>query len=126
MQFLSPYFFLLFLALPILVFCVYATRSKRSIVFSGYQELQKVYRSDSKWYLLQLSMILGVVSIYIILFARPYVSESRELREREGIDIQIVFDVSYSMAASDLKPNRLEVAKKVVSDFVAGLKNDRV
>jgi Ca-activated chloride channel homolog len=51
---------------------------------------------------------------------------SEEKVEKNGIDIQILFDVSYSMTATDLEPNRLEVAKKVFSEFIDSLRSDRV
>ncbi|MFK7780638.1 MAG: VWA domain-containing protein [Candidatus Gracilibacteria bacterium] len=49
-----------------------------------------------------------------------------ETNNKNGIDIQIVLDVSYSMIAEDLKPNRLEVAKLVISDFLDKIHSDRV
>jgi Ca-activated chloride channel family protein len=44
----------------------------------------------------------------------------------EGIDIVLVIDISTSMLAEDLEPNRLEAAKAVAADFVAGRRNDRI
>jgi Ca-activated chloride channel homolog len=52
-------------------------------------------------------------------------SEKEEIK-KNGIDINIVLDVSYSMLASDLKPNRLEVSKDIISKFIKELKTDRV
>lgn len=50
----------------------------------------------------------------------------KEKIKKNGIDIQIVFDTSYSMIAEDIKPSRIEVAKNVVSNFVTALEADRV
>jgi len=69
---------------------------------------------------------LAAVILLIIALLRPQ-SVKKETEEIiKGIDIIAVLDVSGSMQADDLKPNRLEAAKKVINDFVAGLKNDRV
>lgn len=64
--------------------------------------------------------------LFVLLLASPYQKFTQETVERNGIDIEILFDVSYSMTATDLKPSRLEIAKKVFSDFVNGLTSDRV
>lgn len=45
---------------------------------------------------------------------------------KKGIDIAIVFDISKSMLAEDIKPNRIEAAKKVMSDFVSRFTSDRL
>jgi len=69
---------------------------------------------------------LAAIILLIIALLRPQ-SVKKETEEIiKGIDIIAVLDVSGSMRADDLKPNRLEAAKKVINDFVAGLKNDRV
>lgn len=52
----------------------------------------------------------------------PYV---KELESREGTDIAFVFDISKSMLAEDLSPNRLEAAKRVIANFVAKREGDR-
>lgn len=68
---------------------------------------------------------LGVVATVIAL-ARPQTGVSSETVLTEGIDILMALDVSSSMLAEDLEPNRLEAAKSVAAEFVAGRTNDRV
>lgn len=68
---------------------------------------------------------LAVVAAVVAL-ARPQTGVSSESVLTEGIDIVMVLDVSSSMLAEDLSPNRLEAAKVVAADFVAGRTNDRV
>lgn len=126
MKFLYPFVFICLLLLPLLGALIFLTRQKRSLYFSGFEELKKAYSRDSKWYYIQICVLFLILFFYIVLLSRPYRVELFQTTEKNGIDIQIVFDVSYSMAAEDLKPNRLEVAKKVVSDFVSGLESDRV
>lgn len=62
----------------------------------------------------------------IVALARPQSFTSGENILTEGIDIVMVLDISSSMLAEDFKPNRLEAAKKVVSDFISNRKYDRI
>lgn len=70
--------------------------------------------------------IFVIITCFSLLLANPHVKESQSKVIKDGIDIAIVFDLSYSMMAEDISPNRLEVAKEVLSDFVGTLKTDRV
>ena len=64
--------------------------------------------------------------MFLSILAHPITLSSEESIDKDGIDIEIVFDLSYSMIAEDLKPNRLEVAKDVVASFTDSLESDRV
>jgi Ca-activated chloride channel family protein len=66
-----------------------------------------------------------VIALLIIALARPQSTSSRKDVTIEGIDIVMALDVSGSMLAMDLKPDRLEAAKEVASEFIAGRPNDR-
>lgn len=63
---------------------------------------------------------------FVVALARPQTGITNETVRTEGIDIVMVLDVSSSMLAEDLEPNRLEAAKAVGSDFVGGRTNDRI
>ncbi|MBO7302275.1 MAG: VWA domain-containing protein [Bacteroidaceae bacterium] len=67
-----------------------------------------------------------VFSMVIIILARPQSSDSWEESDIEGIDIMLATDVSTSMLAMDLQPNRIEAAKEVAANFVNGRKNDNI
>ncbi len=69
---------------------------------------------------------LLAIGLLIIAIARPQTSSQRKDISIEGIDIITTLDVSGSMLAQDLKPDRLEAAKAVALDFVDGRPNDRV
>jgi Ca-activated chloride channel family protein len=69
---------------------------------------------------------LLAVALLILALARPQSSLSRKDVSIEGIDIVMALDVSTSMLAQDLKPDRLEAAKAVASEFIKGRPNDRV
>jgi Ca-activated chloride channel family protein len=69
--------------------------------------------------------LLAIV-LFIVALARPQTFSSGENIYTEGIDIAMVLDISGSMLAEDLKPNRLEAAKEVIDNFIAGRTSDRI
>ena len=69
---------------------------------------------------------IASLSFFIIAAARPQSFSSGENFYSEGIDIAMVLDISGSMLAEDFKPNRVEAAKKVIDDFIAGRTNDKI
>ncbi len=66
------------------------------------------------------------IGAVVVALARPQTGITSETVLTEGIDIVIALDISSSMLAEDLTPNRLEAAKTVASDFVSGRRNDRI
>jgi len=69
---------------------------------------------------------LLAIGLLILVMARPQSSLSRQDVTIEGIDIVMALDVSGSMLAQDLKPDRLEAAKSVIMDFIGGRPDDRI
>lgn len=69
--------------------------------------------------------VLGLAAL-LVACARPQTGITSESVRAEGIDIVLVLDISTSMLAEDLQPNRLEAAKAVAADFVAGRRDDRI
>src|SRR5207253_238224 len=69
---------------------------------------------------------LIAVSLIIMALARPQSRSSWKNVQTEGIDIVISLDISLSMLAKDFKPNRLEVAKDVLKDFIDARPNDKI
>lgn len=78
--------------------------------------------------IIHLPMILRIVTfiLIVIILARPQTHNSWGSKTVEGIDIMLDMDVSTSMLAEDLKPNRLEAAKNVASEFISGRPNDNI
>lgn len=70
-------------------------------------------------------LILGLVFL-VIGMADPQVGSKLEKIKREGIDLMLVLDVSTSMMAEDIKPNRLERSKMAISNLVDKLEGDRI
>ena len=69
--------------------------------------------------------VLALVALVVAL-ARPQTGATTESVLTEGVDIVLVLDISTSMLAEDLEPNRLEAAKSVAADFVTGRHDDRI
>ena len=67
-----------------------------------------------------------MIALLIITLARPQTSNEKVEQWTEGIDIMLVIDISRSMQIMDFKPNRLEAAKSVAKEFIAGRFQDRI
>lgn len=122
------YLFLLLLLIPYIVWYVLKRKkSEPSLQVSDtrvYAHAPKSY----KLYLLHVPFILRIITLamVIIILARPQTTNNWQNTEVEGIDIMLAVDVSTSMLAEDLKPNRLEAAKLVASEFINGRPNDNI
>jgi len=89
-----------------------------------FKELKPTWRERLKYLPVILRMI--AVALLIIALARPQNFQSGENIYTEGIDISMVLDISGSMLAEDLKPNRLNAAKEVIDEFVQERTSDRI
>jgi Ca-activated chloride channel family protein len=69
---------------------------------------------------------MAVFALVIVILARPQKSNQWESTTTEGIDVMMALDISGSMLAQDFKPDRLEAAKQVATQFVSGRPNDRI
>lgn len=78
--------------------------------------------------LLHLPMLLRCLTfaLVVIVLARPRTFNPLDKREVEGIDIMLAMDVSTSMLAEDVAPCRMEAAKDVAAEFIAGRPNDNI
>ena len=129
LSFLNPEFFWLFLLIPMAVAWIYWKRNEQTatLKISSTQGFK-----DSNTLLTKLKPLLNVMrllalSSLIIAMARPRtVDISNQTKTTRGIDIVIAMDVSGSMLAKDLRPNRMEALKDVAADFVEERPNDRI
>lgn len=123
--FSQPYWLVVWLG--VILWVIYIFFKKTDIYnFSGLSDLQKVYGRHSYFYYVYILLLLIITGIYSLLLSQPLGVFQWEKIKKNGIDIQIIFDVSYSMIAQDIAPSRIEVAKTVVSDFVSETQNDRI
>jgi len=127
--FLNPEFLWLFLVLPIAIAWLFYKRNQLSatVKMSSLEPFKqnRTFLAKAKPFL-HVLRILALSSI-IIALARPRsVDVTSKSKTTKGIDIVMAIDVSSSMLANDLKPNRLEALKKVASTFVQDRINDRI
>lgn len=129
MTFASPaYLFLLLLLIPVVGWYIYELRkADASLQMSDTRVLKKQPKS-ARIYLLHVPFVLRVACITLlsIALARPQLTNRWSSESTEGIDIMMALDISGTMQAEDLKPNRLEAAKQVASDFVIARPNDQI
>ena len=71
-------------------------------------------------------LLLFALGFIILGLANPQIGSKMEEVKREGVDLMIALDVSNSMLAEDIKPNRLERAKQAISKLIDKLHNDRI
>ena len=122
------YLFLLLLLIPYIVWYVLKwKRSQATLQVSDTRAFAKAPKSY-KNYLLHVPFGLRIIALtlIIIVLARPQSTDNWQNSEIEGIDIMMAIDVSTSMLAEDLKPNRLEAAKDVAAAFINGRPNDNI
>ncbi|RZP03186.1 MAG: VWA domain-containing protein [Flavobacteriales bacterium] len=128
-EFVNPELFWILLLFPLLLFWFFWKKNQQTAVLK-ISSLKGFY--TSKNWLAKLRPILFVIrlcvlALIITAMARPRtVDESTRIKTTKGIDIVIAIDVSASMLARDLKPNRLEALKKVASRFIQARPNDRL
>ncbi len=75
---------------------------------------------------LKFFVLFAAFGLLVIGVADPQIGTKMEEVKREGVDIMIALDVSASMEAEDIKPNRLESAKQEISRMLDKLQNDRI
>lgn len=124
----KEYLFLLLLIIPYLIWYVmYRKKSEPTMRMSDTFAFRYAPKSW-KVRLMPVQMILRLFTftMLVLALARPQTSNSWKNRQTEGIDIMLAVDVSTSMLAEDLKPNRLEAAKMVAAEFISGRPDDNI
>ncbi len=120
-------FFLLLFPIAHLIWFFFVNKNtNRVLSFSNTSFISS--KKNIKEKLVNLPYILQLLCIcfIIISLARPQTTNSWEESKTQGIDIILALDISGSMLAKDLKPNRLEASKEIAIDFIKQRKNDRI
>ncbi|MDE6006874.1 MAG: VWA domain-containing protein [Muribaculaceae bacterium] len=129
MMFRHPWIlFLLILYVPLIAWYIWKWRnSNASIGISSVKSFAK-YRATWKIGLMHFCFALQLAAIgcLIVALARPQTHDSLRSSTIEGTDIVLAIDISGSMTATDLKPNRIEAAKEVATKFVSQRPNDNI
>ena len=118
---------LLIIPLAIVWYVLRHKKQEASVRFSdlqGFEALPKSWKVYARHLLFVLQM--AALGLLIVAMARPQSTSTSETSNIEGIDIILAQDVSGSMLARDLKPDRLEASKKVAQEFVEGRPGDRM
>ncbi|MBO5663540.1 MAG: VWA domain-containing protein [Bacteroidales bacterium] len=124
----SYYFLLLLLLIPAILWYVLKRKQRyASLQVSNtfaFKQMPKTWKQRCQ----HLPFVLRclVFSLVVVVLARPQSVDSWQNTSTEGIDIVVALDISTSMLAEDLKPNRLEAAKSIASSFVADRHNDNI
>ena len=124
----QEYLFLLLLIIPYLLWYVlYRKKTEPTLRMSDTFAFRYAPKSwKVRLMPLQLLLRILVFVLVVLILARPQTSNSWKSKTVEGIDIMLAMDVSTSMLAEDLKPNRIEAAKNVAAEFIAGRPNDNI
>jgi len=129
MTFNNPeYLFLLLMLIPMVFWYIKEMyKSDASLQISTHRNFQLLPKSK-KLNFLHIPFILRILAIVLIIIAlaRPQASNSWRTENTEGIDIMLALDVSGTMLAEDLKPNRLEASKEVATEFILSRSNDNI
>ncbi len=128
MTFAQPYWLLLLLLLPVLMYGYRRTANKRHVALQVSR--QSAMRGVKTWVVYARKWIQAlrwlVLALLIIAMARPQKKWYEEKIEADALDILLVMDVSPSMMTQDIKPDRLTVAKQIANDFVSRRQYDRL
>lgn len=126
--FAYPWVLLLLLIIPVLIYLQVRKKSQTGrLIFSvdmPYAKMPKSFRLRTKW-LPDVFFYVAIIGV-ILSLARPQGGFFSDPNSGEGIDIIISLDVSSSMLARDLQPDRLKAAKDIAVKFVKGRPNDRI
>lgn len=129
-RFEEPAYLYLLLLLPLLsVLYLYSSyRKRRALKEFGDMSLMAPLMPDVSKYRPAVKFILMwcVVGLFAFLLARPQFGAKLDTVKRQGIEAIIALDISNSMLAQDVQPSRLEKAKRIVSQLVDKMENDKV
>lgn len=123
----QPWFFVLFALLPLLiVWYILKNNTQQGAIIISDASAKGLSTWKNSFRHLPFVLRLLALSCIIVALAEPQTKNELQQTEGEGVDIVLCLDVSGSMTAQDMLPNRLEAAKKVAADFVNKRTADRV
>jgi Ca-activated chloride channel homolog len=129
MVFEHPYIlFLLLLIIPYIAWYIWKHRFITPEIKFPTTSVLKQAPKTPRMYLRHAPFVLRCLSVasIVMVLAQPQKRDSWKNEISEGIDIMLVLDISGSMLAEDLRPNRLEAAKSVAVEFISGRSNDNI
>lgn len=130
MRFANPEYLYLLILVPLLAVVYFYSNYRRKKCLQEYgdkdllMELMpdvSAYRPDVKFWL-----AIAAVTMLTLVLARPQFGSKMESVTRQGIETVIALDISNSMLAEDIAPNRLEKSKKIISKLIDKFENDKI
>lgn len=122
--FLNPEYFWLLLLIPIILYFFYK-KEKSWINISSTDQIKKIFKNNNIKLYSKIILLWLILINFIIILANPNTTNISDKIKKNWIDIVIALDISGSMQAEDLKPDRIQAAKNVISNFISKLKTDR-
>lgn len=118
------------ITIPVFVvaYIVYTQRKRRQLVEFGDPELMAQLMPDASktrpiW---KLSLLMVALVFLIIAAARPQFGQKEKTIKRQGIEVMVALDISNSMLAKDVAPNRLDRAKQMLNKIIDNMVDDKV
>lgn len=128
-KFAQPFFLLLLGLIPVII-TFYIFRNNKTaptLTVPTLMPFPRFGRTFRHWLRHAIfAMRILLVATIILILARPQSTDSWQDATTEGIDIMMVLDISGSMLARDFRPDRLEAAKSVATEFISGRTYDRI
>jgi Ca-activated chloride channel family protein len=119
--------FLLLIPFLVVIHIYYHRKKQNSLILSSFDNFPEYKKTTrQKLSFLPILFKLTAIALIIITLARPQSSSGGQNVTTEGIDIVMALDISASMLAEDLKPNRIDAAKKVAQQFIDNRPTDRI
>lgn len=129
-RFANPEYFYALAIIPVLIiaYILYRLNRRKAIKTFGNPELLAPLMPNASpaRTSLKFAIVLTSLALLIIALARPQFGAKLEKTKREGVEIIIALDVSNSMMAEDIQPNRLERAKRAIARLTERLTNDKI
>lgn len=129
-RFAEPEYLYLLLVVPLLtlIFVFYKIRKRKNIAAFGDPSLLKELMPNVSTVRPTVKFVIQMVilTLLVVVLARPQFGTKAEEVKRQGIEIMIALDISNSMMATDVAPNRLAKSKQILSQLIDNMSNDKV
>ena len=111
-----------------IAYWLYTRRKRRQLEQFGDPELIESLMPNASRVrpTVKFSIVMVALTLLIIAAARPQFGQSERTEKRQGIETIVALDISNSMLAEDVAPNRLERAKQMLSKLMDNMVNDKV
>lgn len=129
-KFAEPEYLYLLLVVPLLtlIFVFYKIRKRKNIAAFGDPSLLKELMPNVSTVRPTVKFVIQMVilTLLVVVLARPQFGTKAEEVKRQGIEVMIALDISNSMMATDVAPNRLAKSKQILSQLIDNMSNDKV